>query len=37
VEPLASAPKEVLVRTIGATIQRYLTGDLGPDAAPATS
>ena len=29
VEPLASAPEDVLVRTIGATIQRYLTGDLG--------
>jgi AcrR family transcriptional regulator len=28
VEPLASAPRESLVRTIGPTIQRYLTGDL---------
>lgn len=36
VEPLASASEDVLVRTVGATIQRYLTGDLGPDG-PAVS
>jgi AcrR family transcriptional regulator len=36
VEPLASASEDVLVRTVGATIQHYLTGDLGPDG-PATS
>jgi len=30
VEPLASAPRETIVQTIGPTIQRYLTGDLGP-------
>ncbi len=28
VEPLASAPPEVLVAAIGPTVQRYLTGDL---------
>jgi AcrR family transcriptional regulator len=28
VEPLASAPPEVLVRAIAPTLQRYLTGDL---------
>ncbi len=28
VEPLASAPAEVLVAAIGPTVQRYLTGDL---------
>lgn len=32
VEPLASASEDVLVRTVGATIQHYLTGDLGPVA-----
>ncbi len=32
VEPLASAPRELLVRTIGPTIERYLTGELdGPE------
>lgn len=35
IEPLASAPPEVVVATIGPTVQRYLTGDLpttpGPD------
>jgi AcrR family transcriptional regulator len=31
VEPLASASEDVLIRTIGATIQRYLTGDLESD------
>lgn len=29
VEPLASAPRDVLVAAVGPTIQRYLTGDLG--------
>ncbi len=29
VEPLASAPRESIVRAIGPTIQHYLTGDLG--------
>jgi AcrR family transcriptional regulator len=29
VEPLASASKEEVVRVIGPTIQRYLTGDIG--------
>lgn len=33
VEPLASAPRDVLARAIGPTIQRYLTGDLD-EAAP---
>jgi AcrR family transcriptional regulator len=28
IEPLASAPREVLVTALGPTIQRYLTGDL---------
>jgi hypothetical protein len=44
VEPIASAPREVLVRAIAPTIQRYLTGDLadgerspGPSAAVAGS
>ncbi len=36
VEPLASAPRESVVRAIGPTIQRYLTGDLGVgDSGPA--
>ena len=36
VEPLASAPRELVVRAIGPTIQRYLTGDLGVgDSGPA--
>jgi AcrR family transcriptional regulator len=30
VEPLASAPVEQLVAALGPTMQRYLTGDLGP-------
>ena len=29
IEPLASAPNETVVGTIGPTIQRYLTGDIG--------
>lgn len=33
VEPLASASEDVLIRTIGATIQRYLTGDIGVNEA----
>lgn len=45
VEPLASAPPEVLVRAIAPTLQRYLTGDLAegdrpagpPDAGPAST
>jgi AcrR family transcriptional regulator len=36
VEPLASAPRETIVRSIGPTIQRYLTRDLGPSDAPVT-
>ena len=36
VEPLASAPRETIVRTIGPTIQRYLTGDLDAPEAPVT-
>jgi hypothetical protein len=28
VEPLASLPQDELVRIVGATLQRYLTGDL---------
>jgi AcrR family transcriptional regulator len=28
VEPLASAPRETVVRVVGSTIQRYLTGDI---------
>jgi len=31
VGPLASADRELLVKAIGPTIQRYLTGDLGAD------
>ena len=27
-EPMASLPSETLVRTVGATVQRYLTGDI---------
>jgi AcrR family transcriptional regulator len=30
IEPLASADPEVVVAAIGPTVQRYLTGDLGP-------
>jgi AcrR family transcriptional regulator len=30
IEPLASAPTEAVVAAIGPTIQRYLTGDVGP-------
>jgi AcrR family transcriptional regulator len=29
VEPLASAPTEVVVQAVGPAIQRYLTGDIG--------
>jgi len=32
IEPLASAPAEVIVASIGPTVQRYLIGDLAPDA-----
>lgn len=35
VEPLASAPREVIVRALGATIQRYLSGALSGGDAPA--
>jgi hypothetical protein len=28
VEPLASAPTEVIVRAVGPTVQRYLVGDV---------
>jgi AcrR family transcriptional regulator len=28
IEPLASAPREAVVRAVGPTIQRYLTGDI---------
>jgi AcrR family transcriptional regulator len=31
VEPIASAPVEQLVAAVGPTVQRYLTGDLGPN------
>jgi Tetracyclin repressor-like, C-terminal domain len=31
VEPLASADPEVVVSVVAPTIQRYLTGDLGPE------
>jgi AcrR family transcriptional regulator len=30
VEPIASAPAPVVVAAVGPTLQRYLTGDLGP-------
>jgi AcrR family transcriptional regulator len=30
IEPIASAPVDRLVAAIGPTVQRYLTGDLGP-------
>jgi AcrR family transcriptional regulator len=33
VEPLASASVDQLVAAVGPTVQRYLTGDLGPGAA----
>jgi len=36
VEPLASASIDELVAAIGPTVQRYLTGDLGPEPAPGT-
>jgi AcrR family transcriptional regulator len=37
VEPLASVPRETLIAAIAPTIQRYLTGDLGPATSePAT-
>ncbi|HEV8649740.1 MAG TPA: TetR family transcriptional regulator [Actinomycetes bacterium] len=32
IEPLASAPPPVVVAAIGPTLQRYVTGDLGPAA-----
>jgi len=36
-EPLASAPRETVIATVGPTIQRYLTGDLKrPDLAKKT-
>ncbi len=35
VEPLASAPPEVLVRALGPTLQRYLAGDLTAAGRPA--
>jgi AcrR family transcriptional regulator len=34
-EPLASAPPEVVVAAVGPNLQRYLTGDLGAAAAAA--
>jgi AcrR family transcriptional regulator len=34
VEPLASAPGQVVAATVGPTIQRYITGDLDPAARP---
>jgi AcrR family transcriptional regulator len=36
VEPLASAPPEVLVRALAPTLQRYLTGDLADAGRPAS-
>jgi AcrR family transcriptional regulator len=36
VEPLASAQRETIIRTIGPTIQRYLAGDLDRPDAPVT-
>ena len=35
VEPLASAPTEVIVAAVGPTIQRYLVGDLGDESGAA--
>ena len=35
IEPLASASVDQLVAAVGPTVQRYLTADLGPDAAAA--
>ena len=35
VDPITSADREVLVRAIGPTLQRYLTGDLGGGRAAA--
>jgi AcrR family transcriptional regulator len=35
VEPLASAPAETIVRAVGPTIQRYLTGDVSEVTPPA--
>ena len=35
VEPLASAPPEILVRALAPTLQRYLTGDLAGAERPA--
>jgi len=37
VEPLASAPPEVLVRALAPTVQRYLAGDLTGAEGPASS
>ena len=34
IEPLASAPGQVVAATVGPTIQRYITGDLDPAARP---
>ncbi len=36
VEPLASAPRETIIGTIGPVIQRYLAGDLATSDAPVT-
>jgi AcrR family transcriptional regulator len=35
IEPLASASIDALVAALAPTVQRYLTGHLGPEAAPA--
>ena len=35
IEPLASASVDQLVAALGPTMQRYLTGDLGPEPTPA--
>jgi len=34
VEPVASAPTDVVIAAVGPNLQRYLTGDLGPAPGP---
>jgi AcrR family transcriptional regulator len=36
VEPIASAPPQVVIDAVGPNLQRYLTGDLGPTDHPET-
>jgi AcrR family transcriptional regulator len=36
-EPLASLPREAVVAALGPTIERYLTGDIGPETVTSSS